>query len=146
MKLPGRRRRSKKAKALDVAASLTKTWMESKAVKSAGQTVAKGAKKASSATGAVGATRLKAIGAVALVGGAVAAVARKLKGGREPDPFATSAYEPADAAATTNGGAVPPVAEAPDPEAAAEEPGADAPDAEDIAAPEEPNPDDKPSG
>lgn len=114
MKLPGRRRRSTKAKALDAVASLTKTWMDSKVAQGAGQTVAKGARKVSSVKGAVGSTRLKALGALALAGGAAAAVARKLKGGGEPDPFTT--YEPADPAAATNGGAAPPVAAAPEPE------------------------------
>lgn len=116
MKLPVRRRRSKKAKALDAIASLAKVWTESKVATRAGKGVAKGAKKASSALGAaLRSTPVKAAGAVALIGGVGAAVARKLKRGSEPDPFARSGYEPPDAALTTNGGTPPPVTAVPDP-------------------------------
>ncbi|MDQ3678274.1 MAG: hypothetical protein M3401_16000, partial [Actinomycetota bacterium] len=44
MNLPGRHRRSKKAKALDTLAALATAWTETKIVKGAGKGVAKGAK------------------------------------------------------------------------------------------------------
>ncbi len=116
--------------------------------------------KKAKALGAVRSNPVRAVGALTLIGGLAAAVARKLKGGT-PDPFA-DAYEPADAAASTNGGAAPPmaaapdpvgeveaeaVAEAPEPEAAepqAVEPEAAEPESVEAPADEEPPPGDEP--
>lgn len=100
--------------------------------------------KKTKALGAARSTPAKAIGAVALIGALAAAVARRLKGGGEPDPFAGQVYEPADAAAATNGGAAPPEAPEPavEPDAAVEEPevlaAEEATAEEPEAAPEEP--------
>ncbi|MGH2839565.1 MAG: hypothetical protein ACRDKY_01925, partial [Solirubrobacteraceae bacterium] len=100
--------------------------------------------KKKKALGAVRANPVKAVGALTLIGGLAAAAARKLRGGAEPDPFATSPYEPADAAATTNGGAAPPVAAVPDAVVDAAAAVAEVPEAvsEEAAAPPVAEPDD----
>jgi len=114
MNLPMRQHK-KRNQALDAFASLAKTWSEWRLGERASQTVAKGTKKASknaakarknaakaakntdasSVRKAMKGTPLKVAGAVALVGGVGAAVAKKLKGGGGTEPLYTPPAPPA---------------------------------------------------
>jgi hypothetical protein len=124
MKVPFKRQKPPKARALDVLASVAKLWSELQLSKRAGKGVAKGAKKAASARDAVrpgsrksrlGSTPVKAIGAAALVG-AVGAAARKLLGGKSEPDLMPSPAEPPPASGTTGGPAAPePVTAVPKP-------------------------------
>jgi len=82
------RQKNKRDQALDAVASVAKTWSEWHLGKRATTTVAKGAKKASKVKESGRATRLKIAGAVALVGGIGAAVAKKVMGGGQAEPLA----------------------------------------------------------
>jgi hypothetical protein len=75
------RPKSKREQALDAFASVAKTWSEWHLGKKVTTTAAKGAKQAAKAKGAAKGTPLKIAGAVAVVGGIGAAVAKKLRGG-----------------------------------------------------------------
>ncbi|MEJ7798599.1 MAG: hypothetical protein WKF42_08880 [Solirubrobacteraceae bacterium] len=77
-----RRQKRKTETALDALASITKLWSEWQIGKRAGKGVAK-AKKVKSPS-----KRVRTVGVVAVVCGAGAAVARKLKGG-DPEPIYT---------------------------------------------------------
>jgi hypothetical protein len=112
MKL-GRRPKRKQDQALDVVASAAKTWSEWQLAKRAGKGVRKGAKKAAEIKGGkpsglkamVTGTPARLTGALALVGGLGAVIARKLKGGGGDDAYTPPApHEPA---------AAPPAASAP---------------------------------
>ncbi|MEA2224027.1 MAG: hypothetical protein QOH83_2403 [Solirubrobacteraceae bacterium] len=81
------RQKNKRDQALDAVASVAKTWSEWHLGKRATTTVAKGAKKASKVKDSGKATRLKIAGAVALVGGLGAAVAKKVMGGGQAEPL-----------------------------------------------------------
>jgi hypothetical protein len=81
------RQKSKRDQILDAVASVAKTWSEWRLGKRATTTVAKGAKKASKLKDSGNATRLKVAGAVALVGGIGAAVAKKVMGGGQAEPL-----------------------------------------------------------
>ena len=114
MKLPTRQNK-KRDQALDAFASVAKTWSEWRLGERATKTVAKGTKKAtksaakarkkayratrgsdaSALTRAVNGTPLKIAGAVALVAGVGAAVAKKLKGGGTAEPLYTPPPAPA---------------------------------------------------
>ena len=115
MNLPTRQNK-KRDQALDAFASLAKTWSEWRLGEKATKTVAKGTKKASkgaakarkkaaegdratptprASPSAVKGTPLKIAGAVALVGGVGAAVAKKLKGGGTAEPLYTPPPAPA---------------------------------------------------
>jgi len=113
MNLPMRQHK-KRNQALDAFASVAKTWSEWRLGERASQTVAKGSKKASKSAakarknamkaagksdsgvkGVVKGTPLKIAGAVALVGGVGAAVAKKLKGGGGAEPLYTPPAPPA---------------------------------------------------
>ena len=136
MNLPMRQHK-KRNQALDAFASLAKTWSEWRLGERASQTLAKGTKKASKSAAkarknaakaakntdassvrkAMKGTPLKVAGAVALVGGVGAAVAKKLKGGGGAEPLYTPPAPPAPmpmpaAADMTN---VPPAPPAPMP-------------------------------
>jgi hypothetical protein len=76
------RQKSKREQALDAFASVAKTWSEWHLGKKVTTTAAKGAKQAAKVKGSGNATKLKIAGAVAVVGGLGAAVAKKLKGGQ----------------------------------------------------------------
>lgn len=123
MKLP--RNKSKRDQALDATASLAKTWSEWRLGKRASKSVSKGTKKASRLGGAIKGTPLKIAGAVALLGGVGAVVARKLKGNGHAEPLYTPPPPPAaDAVAeapapvpTPITASAPPVAAAPPPPA-----------------------------
>jgi hypothetical protein len=104
MKL-GKRPKRKQDQALDVVASAAKTWSEWQLAKRAGKGVRKGAKKAaelrggksSGLKGAITGTPARITGALALVGGLGAVLARKLRGGGG-DAYAPPApHEPAAA-------------------------------------------------
>jgi hypothetical protein len=88
------RQKSKRDQALDAVASIAKTWSEWHLGKRVSKTAAKSAKQASKLKDTGKGTRLKIAAAVALVGGAGAAVAAKLKGGK-----AEPAYTPPGPAA-----------------------------------------------
>jgi hypothetical protein len=117
MNLPMRQNK-KRDQALDAVASLAKTWSEWRLGEKAVKSVAVGRKKAkkaakqasktaksarktakktdvSSITDAVKGTPLKVAGAVALVGGVGAAIAKKLKGGGHAEPLYTPPPAPA---------------------------------------------------
>jgi len=114
MNLPMRQHK-KRNQALDAFASVAKTWSEWRLGERASQTVAKGSKKASKSAAkarknaakaakktdassvrkAMKGTPLKVAGAVALVGGVGAAVAKKLKGGGGAEPLYTPPAPPA---------------------------------------------------
>ena len=117
MNLPMRQNK-KRDQALDAVASLAKTWSEWRLGEKAAKSVAVGRKKAKSATkhakktakqarktakktdvstvtSAIKGTPLKVAGAVALVGGVGAAVAKKLKGGGHAEPLYTPPPAPA---------------------------------------------------
>ena len=114
MNLPMRQNK-KRNQALDAFASLAKTWSEWRLGERATKTVAKGTKQASksakkarkraakaaknadasSLKNALKGTPLKVAGAVALVGGIGAAVAKKLKGGGTAEPLYTPPPAPA---------------------------------------------------
>lgn len=81
------RQKSKRDQTLDAIASVAKTWSEWRLGKRATTTVAKGAKKASKLKDSGNATRLKIAGAVALVGGIGAAVAKKVMGRGQAEPL-----------------------------------------------------------
>jgi hypothetical protein len=81
------RQKSKRDQTLDAVASVAKTWSEWRLGKRATTTVAKGAKKASKLKDSGNATRLKIAGAIALVGGVGAAVAKKVMGGGQAEPL-----------------------------------------------------------
>ena len=102
MNLPFKRSKSKKAKAADVLGSVAKLWSELQIAKRASKGVKEGTKKAASAKDAAGSragtTPAKAVGAIALLGGAGALIAKKLKGG-EPE----TAYVPPPPAASEPG-------------------------------------------
>jgi hypothetical protein len=108
MKLRKRQKR-KTAQALDAAAGVTKLWSEWQIGKRAGKGVAK--VKKSGAKGKLSSKHFRIAGLVAVLGGAGAAVAKKLKGGgREPiytPPGKGEPVAPPDVA--------PPLAIAPDP-------------------------------
>ncbi|MDX6678396.1 MAG: hypothetical protein QOE31_2448 [Solirubrobacteraceae bacterium] len=108
MKLRKRQKR-KTAQALDAAAGVTKLWSEWQIGKRAGKGVAK--VKKSGAKGKLSSKHFRIAGLVAVLGGAGAAVAKKLKGGgREPiytPPGEGEPVAPPDVA--------PPLAIAPDP-------------------------------
>lgn len=143
-----RRPKPKKAQALDVVASAVKGVSEMHLAKRTGQTVAEGATKAKRLKGIVKSTPARILGAVALVGGAGAVIAKKLKGG-DPEPIYTppapaepmavapaaeiAAVEESAAAAAAEPESVlaaPELAVAPEPDALAEPTGLDAPAAE----------------
>jgi hypothetical protein len=108
MNLPMRQNK-KRNQALDAFASVAKTWSEWRLGERASQTVAKGTKRASRSAakarksamkaagkpdssgvkGTMKGTPLKVAGALALVGGVGAAVAKKLKGGSGAEPLYT---------------------------------------------------------
>ena len=117
MNLPMRQNK-KRDQALDAVASLAKTWSEWRLGEKAVKSVAVGRKKAkkaakqarktakqarktakktdvSSMTSAIKGTPLKIAGAVALVGGIGAAIAKKLKGGGHAEPLYTPPPAPA---------------------------------------------------
>ena len=122
------RQHKKRDQALDAFASVAKTWSEWRLGERATKTVAKGTKKASksaakarkkaskaaknadasSVTNAVKGTPLKIAGAVALVAGVGAAVAKKLKGGGTAEPLYTPPPAPAPMPPPTNLKDVPP--------------------------------------
>lgn len=100
----GRRPPRKKDQALDVVASAAQTWSKWHLGKRAGEGVAKGAKKAAALKPGkpsplkrlVTGTPARIAGAVALVGGLGAVLARKLKrGGDEPSYTPPAPHEPA---------------------------------------------------
>ena len=127
MNLPMRQNK-KRNQALDAFASLAKTWSEWRLGERASQTVAKGTKKASKSAAkarknaakaaknadassvkkAMKGTPLKVAGAVALVGGVGAAVAKKLKGGGGAEPLYTPPAPPAPTPAAPDMTNVPP--------------------------------------
>ena len=127
MNLPMRQNK-KRNQALDAFASLAKTWSEWRLGERASQTVAKGTKQASksaakarknaakaaknteasSISKAMKGTPLKVAGAVALVGGVSAAVAKKLKGGGGAEPLYTPPAPPAPMPAAPDMTNVPP--------------------------------------
>ena len=111
MNLPTRQN-TKRKQALDALASLAKTWSEWRLGEKATKTVAEGTKKASKSAAkarkkakkaakkadvksALKGTPLKVAGAVALVGGIGAMVAKKLKGGGTAEPLYTPPPAPA---------------------------------------------------
>jgi hypothetical protein len=112
MNLPMRQTK-KRDQALDAVASLAKTWSEwrlgerasksvevgKKKAKKAAKVARKKAKKADvgSVASALKGTPLKVAGAVAVVGGVGAAVAKKLKGGGHAEPLYTPPPAPAPA-------------------------------------------------
>jgi len=136
MNLPMRQHK-KRNQALDAFASVAKTWSEWRLGERASQTVAKGTKKASKSAAkarknaakaakntdassvkrAMKGTPLKVAGAVALVGGVGAAVAKKLKGGGGAEPLYTPPAPPAPmpAADMTNVPAAPDMTNVPAP-------------------------------
>ena len=86
-----KRQESKRTQALDALASVAKTWSEWQLAKRASKGIAKGAKKASKLKLATSDSKLKRAlalkpvriaGLAALIGGAGAAVAAKLRGGK----------------------------------------------------------------
>jgi len=127
MNLPMRQNK-KRNQALDAFASIAKTWSEWRLGERASQSVAKGTKKASksaakarkraakaakhadasSVKSALKGTPLKIAGAVALVGGVGAAVAKKLKGGGGAEPLYTPPPAPAPMPPPTDMAEVPP--------------------------------------
>jgi hypothetical protein len=111
MKL-GRRPKPKKDQAMDAFASVAKTWSEWHLAERAGKGVAKGAKgakksakkaaelrggKPSGVKRVVTGTPAKVAGGMAVLAGIGAAMARKLKGGSEPDYAPPAPHEPAAA-------------------------------------------------
>ncbi len=164
MNLPMRQHK-KRNQALDAFASVAKTWSEWRLGERASQTVAKGTKKASKSAAkarknaakaaknadassvkkAMKGTPLKVAGAVALVGGVGAAVAKKLKGGGGAEPLYTPPAAPAPMPAAPDMTNVPPAPPTPvvigdlgsSDEGSAPEPEAEADEA--------PAPDDKPA-
>ncbi|MEA2150315.1 MAG: hypothetical protein QOD69_2145 [Solirubrobacteraceae bacterium] len=102
----GRRPKRKQDQALDLAASVAKTWSEWQLAKRASRGLKKGAGKAAELKGgrssglksAVTGTPAKITGAVAVAGGLGAVVLRKLKGGGDAPAYVPPApHEPAAA-------------------------------------------------
>jgi len=118
MKLPFKRSKPKKAQAADVLASAAKLWSELQLAKRASKGVKKGSKKASSAKSAVdskaGTKPAKIAGALVLLGGAGAVIARKLKGGG-PEPLPYVPPPPAATAPSYSADAAPLAAVVPEP-------------------------------
>lgn len=110
MNLPMRQDK-KRNQALDAFASVAKTWSEWRLGERAAKSVSTGTKKASKAaakarkragksdssrvSNAMKSTPVKIAGAVAVVGGVGAAVAKKLRGGGTAEPFQTPPPAPA---------------------------------------------------
>lgn len=99
------RQKSKRDQALDAVASMAKTWSEWRLGEKVSKTAAKGAKKAGTAArsakksrassgGAKKRSPLKVAGAIALVGGVGAAVAKKLTGGKAEPLYTPPAPAP----------------------------------------------------